>query len=358
MTDRRRLHSVPEIASLLNAQIMDLVQELLPAGRREGSEWRCGSIAGEPGQSLGVHLHGSKRGIWRDFAGPPDHQGDALDLVAQVRFGGNKSEALRWARAWLGLSEANPAGFGRVQAAKPERPEHAELDREGKTQKARALWLAGEAIPGTPVEAYLAGRGIELAALGRVPGALRFLPKCWCAEAETQLPAMVAAITRRGVHVATHRTYLAEERGTWRKAPLRKAKKVLGAYAGGIISLVRGPSGKPLAQAPDDDQVAIAEGIEDALTVALHEPALRSLACISLSNMAAVELPPQLADVVLVFDRDGENPQARAARERAVRAFMEQDRSVREVRPAEGFKDFNAWHQALREREQGKGQAA
>jgi len=352
----RRLHSVPEIAELLNAQIQALVEELLPAGRREGHEWRVGSIAGEPGQSLGVHLQGTRRGVWRDFAGPPDHQGDALDLVAQVRFGGNKSEALRWARAWLGLSGANPAAFGRVPAARPERPDHAELDREGKRQKAIALWLQGQPIEGTPVEAYLAARGIDLAALGRVPRALRFLPNAWCQEAEGQLPAMVAAITRRGHHVATHRTYLAEERGTWRKAPLRKAKKVLGAYAGGIISLVRGPSGKPLAQAPDDDQVAIAEGIEDALTVALHEPTLRCLACISLSNMAAVELPERLADVVLVFDRDGENPQARAARERAVRTFLEQGRSVREVRPAEGFKDFNAWHQALRD--QGKGHAA
>jgi hypothetical protein len=358
MSERRRLHSVPEIADLLNAQIVSLCEQLLPAGRRDGQEWRVGSIAGEPGQSLGVHLSGARRGVWRDFAGPPDHQGDALDLVAQVRFGGNKSEALRWARAWLGLSEHNPAGFGSVPAQRPERPEHAERDREGKRQKAVNMWLSGQPIEGTPVEAYLAARGIELAALGRVPRALRFIPNAWCQEAEGPLPAMVAAITRRGHHVATHRTYLAEERGTWAKAPLRKAKKVLGAYAGGVISLVRGPSAKPLAQAPDDDQVAIAEGIEDALTVALHEPTLRCLACISLSNMAAVELPEHLTDLVLVFDRDGENPQARAARERAVRGFLEQGRSVREVRPAEGHKDFNAWHQALRERDKGKEQAA
>jgi hypothetical protein len=71
--------------------------------------------------------------------------------------------------------------------------------------------------------------------------------------------------------------------------------------------------------------------------------------------MAAAVLPPQCLDVVLAFDRDGENAQARAARERAVRTLMEQGRSVREVRPPEGFKDFNAWHQA--QEQQGRGAA-
>ena len=44
-------------------------------------------------------------------------------------------------------------------------------------------------------------------------------------------------------------------------------------------------SNRPLAEAPADDQVAICEGIEDALTLALHDPALRVLAAISLSNL-------------------------------------------------------------------------
>jgi hypothetical protein len=60
-----------------------------------------------------------------------------------------------------------------------------------------------------------------------------------------------------------------------------------------------------------------------------------------------VQLPEQLSDLILAFDRDGENPAARAGRERAVRQYMEQGRSVREVFPPQGHKDFNAWHQAL-----------
>ena len=57
-----------EIARLLARSIDKLVLDLLPAGKREGHEWFVGSVTGEPGHSLGVHLTGTKAGIWSDFA--------------------------------------------------------------------------------------------------------------------------------------------------------------------------------------------------------------------------------------------------------------------------------------------------
>ena len=56
-----------EIARLLAARVDQLVLDLLPTGHREGHEWRVGSIGGEPGHSLGVHLTGTKAGVWSDF---------------------------------------------------------------------------------------------------------------------------------------------------------------------------------------------------------------------------------------------------------------------------------------------------
>ena len=343
----RPLHTVREIAGMLAARVEELAREMLPAGRKEGDEWRCGSIAGEPGQSLGVHLRGDKAGLWCDFSAP-HHKGDALDLVAQVRFGGDKAEALRWARHWLGLNSADPGSFRTVQAARPEvTRERQERDAEGKRQKAIALFLQGQPLQaGDPAASYLAARGLDLRALGRVPRALRFHPKVWCQEAEMQLPAMLAAMTSRGHHVATHRTWLMQDRGTWLKARLRAPKKVLGRVEGGFIPLWRGASGRPSAEAKPGEVLAIAEGIEDALTIAVHSPEWRVIAAYSLSNMANLQLPEACDDVVLIFDRDGENPQARAARARAERALLEQGRAVRAVTPPEGFKDFNAWHQA------------
>ncbi len=52
-----------DIASLLAVQIENLAAELLPSGRREGREWRCGSVQGEAGNSLGIHLQGDKAGV-------------------------------------------------------------------------------------------------------------------------------------------------------------------------------------------------------------------------------------------------------------------------------------------------------
>lgn len=325
---------------MLAQQAEALARELFPAGRRDGAEWRVGSLAGEAGQSLAVHLRPPKAGVWKDFAG--GEGGDALDLVAAARFGGDKGSALRWARAWLGLAAHDPR-LQQVAPVVPAKREPAPEDEEGR-QKAKALWLGGRLLPGTPAEAYLAARGITLEGLGRAPGALRFRPDVWCAERRINAPAMLAAIVRDGKTVGCHRTYLGQVGGRWGKAPIQAAKKVLGRIGGGFIPLWRGASSRPVSEAPADDVLAICEGIEDGLTIALHQPDWRVFACISLGNMAAIRLPEVFQDVVLIFDRDGENPQARAGRERAAEELLNQGRSVREVTPPLGFKDFNAWH--------------
>ena len=91
-----------DIARLLARQIDSLVRELLPHGKREGHEWRAGSIAGEAGHSLAVHLTGPKAGVWADFG--TGISGDALDLVAAVN-NCSLPEAMEWARRWLGIDQ-------------------------------------------------------------------------------------------------------------------------------------------------------------------------------------------------------------------------------------------------------------
>lgn len=82
-----------EISRMLAGQIRTLAPELLPNGRRDGHEWRVGSLAGERGQSLGIHLTGSRAGVWCDFAS--GERGDALGLVAAVLFAGDIAAALQ-----------------------------------------------------------------------------------------------------------------------------------------------------------------------------------------------------------------------------------------------------------------------
>ena len=91
-----------EIAGRLSERIEALCRELLPNGKRVGAEWWCGSVNGEAGQSLGVHLVGEKAGTWADLAG--DDRGDALDLVKKVlRL--DTRDAIGWAKPWLGIDD-------------------------------------------------------------------------------------------------------------------------------------------------------------------------------------------------------------------------------------------------------------
>jgi hypothetical protein len=86
------------IAQELAEHIADLCAAILPGGVRHGHEWRVGSIDGEGGESLGVHLTGQKAGVWSDFA--TGEKGDALELVKAVkRF--STTEAMDWSRDWL-----------------------------------------------------------------------------------------------------------------------------------------------------------------------------------------------------------------------------------------------------------------
>lgn len=110
---------------------------LLPAGKRSGAEWCVGSTGGEHGDSLRVHLTGTKAGVWADFAS--GESGDLLDLWAAVR-GLSIGEAMRDAKAYLGLP-AEPA-FAGTRKATYRRPEAKELPRGSDSKAFR--YLTGE----------------------------------------------------------------------------------------------------------------------------------------------------------------------------------------------------------------------
>jgi hypothetical protein len=263
MTAGGRLVDVSAVAAMLADRIDSLVAELLPAGTREGHEWRIGSIAGQPGRSMAVHLSGAKAGVWKDWSA--DVGGDSLDLVAQVLFHGDKGQALRWSRAWLGLDNADPATLKQHRREAAKRREQASEDDRQRQRRASGIFLAAQPqLVGTVAGTYLASRAIDLAQLGRQPRALRFHPQLWNEESRRYWPALVAAIVDpAGQMKAVHRTWLAPDGSG--KAPLRDSKMTLGRYAGGMIRLWRGTSGKPLREAPPGETIVISEGIEDAL---------------------------------------------------------------------------------------------
>lgn len=108
-----------EIASLLAQDVERVCAYLLPGGKREGAEWRAGSTDGEKGQSLGVHLTGTKAGVWADFNGGA--AGDLLDLWAAVRHC-SIAEAISEAKDYLGIAEPRFVEQKKV-FRRPEKPD-------------------------------------------------------------------------------------------------------------------------------------------------------------------------------------------------------------------------------------------
>ena len=330
-----------DLARMLAASAPALAERLLPAGHREGHEWVHPSLTGTSRRSLAVHLTGRKAGLWSDFSS--GEKGDALNLVATVVCAGSITDAMDWARTWLGLSSG--PGPAEQRRPPPPQPDPAEAERAEAATRANAvsIFLAGqEQLAGTPVALYLAGRGIDLAELARQPRSLRFHAGLWNRESGRRWPGMVAAVTNdAGDMVAVHRTWLTRaDDGRWTKAPLNDAKMSLGRLAGGSIRLWRGASNKPLARAPAGEAVAIGEGIETALSVVMACPELRVLCAVSLSNMANIVLPAAVRTVILLKDEDGDNPATKKAFARAVDHFQSEGRTVKVAHPPVG-KDFN-----------------
>lgn len=338
------LIDIGDVARMLNDRIDQLAPILLPGGYRDGPEWRAGSVAGERGKSLAVRISGSRRGVWQDFSNN-EHTGDALDLVAWCLFVGDKKKGLAWAKSWLGLGgESHKALEQRrseVRALAQKSDEAARRESESKIKIAKAIWMGAEIdVLGSPVDFYLAGRGIHLGELPRVPRAIRFAPACRYSDGR-YFPAMVGmVIGHDGQMLACHRTFLDKRNGVWKKADVEKAKMVLGPYRGGFIPLNRGASGKPIGQAPNGETVIIGEGIETSLSLAVACPEYRVLAAVSVGNFGAITLPPAIHRVILALDNDGENSQSARAVENAIRKFQNDGCEVRTMMPDAGM-DFN-----------------
>jgi predicted P-loop ATPase len=124
-------------AALARAEL--LVAAWLPGGKRDGHEWKCGSLSGEAGDSCSVNLNS---GLWADFA-TDERGGDLISLYAAVR-GIRQGEAARELAVELGLQVDVQADKSR--AGSSERPQRAgdqsarggQAERRGKAPEVAA----------------------------------------------------------------------------------------------------------------------------------------------------------------------------------------------------------------------------
>ena len=274
--------------------------------------------------------------------------GDAIAFMMQV-------ERLSFAEAVAELGAACgllPSASGERRSRPAPRivrqdtaAEAAELAR--RMTWSRAVWRSARLAAGTLVETYLRSRGITVAP----PPTLRFHPALKHPDG-CALPAMVAAVQGSdGGLAGIHRTYL-RPAGTG-KADVGQPKLMVGRCWGGAIRL-----------APAGPVLALAEGIETALSVLQASPGLPVWAAGTLGNLAGagrgrgrphpdrpnIALPSPLPDmdrpglvlpalvreVLIIADSDGDRPIGVALVERAARRFAAQGRKVRIAWPPRG----------------------
>ena len=193
-------------------------------------------------------------------------------------------------------------------------------DDAKRSEIALAIWQSSRPAQGTPVETYLASRGIYLPP----PDVLRFHPGLKHPSGGIW-PAMVALVTNGvdGTPLAIHRTFLARDGGG--KAPVDPQKMMLGPCRGGAVRL-----------AVPGDVLMVGEGIETCLA-AMQATGHPAWAALSTSGLRTLDLPEDVRDVIVLAD--GDDPGEAAARDCAWR-WKREGRRVRIARPPQGM-DFN-----------------
>ena len=212
--------------------------------------------------------------------------------------------------------------------------------RPSKVARALGAWRSAVSATGTLVQGYLQGRGI----ISAPPASIRFLPRQRNWSDGKTYPVMIALVQRvpgtderdlqNGallIDAGAHFTFL-QSGGV--NAPVRKAatdacKLTLGQLRHGGVWLTR------LNEI--DEQLAVAEGIETALSVQ-QITNLPTIAALSAAGMRSLRWPPQVRRLWIAADNDEVGREAaKVLLERALRAGLQ----VHIKLPARGKNDFN-----------------
>lgn len=199
---------------------------------------------------------------------------------------------------------------------------------ETRIRFAQSLFAEGKMCQGTPVQRYLEdGRGIAGLRFNHMKNTLRYHPEVLHSPSGQSLPAMLAQIRGpQGRPMGVHRTFLKPDGSG--KADVSPAKMMLGPSSGGAVRF-----------GPDSPVIALAEGIETALSVA-RASRLTVWATLSTSGLKGLILPPAPAGEVIILCADHDEAGISAAETAAVR-FEAEGRVVSIIHPHQSGADFN-----------------
>ncbi|GIK50336.1 MAG: hypothetical protein BroJett013_30330 [Alphaproteobacteria bacterium] len=363
------------VARALSERIDELVRWLgLAPLDKAGNMWTpLNPMRGDrhPGSFVIYGRGHAKAGGWVDYVEPDRLKGDALDLCAYIRTGNPRDRRTGYAAAceFLGWEGARALDL----PAQEKQRLALERDRE-LAEKADAEALAAERrqaferwahrdrrieVDGV-VWRYLASRGIDLhkfIADRRRPNALKQRDDDFHRESKRKLVSMTALISGPdGKPWSVHRTFLKADGSG--KADVEPARKIWpGKFWGGAIRLAKGVNDcspeEAARQGLCGEVLAIGEGVETMLSVALACPAWRAWAAGNVGAIGRVVVPASVSMVILVGEND-ESAEARRAFETAMREQAAQAKrqgyELYVTRPPAGVDDFNTALQRLGER--------
>jgi DNA primase len=320
-----------DIAAIKQAvSLLDIAQSYGIKLRRQGREWSgLSPFKAEKTPSFYVD---ERKGLFKCFAS--GEGGDVIRFV-QLMDGCDFAQAIERLRTQAGI--ADPGRRAQLARIYEQRRRDAEIEKAEQDQRhiavASGMWHASQSGHGSPVETYLAARGIDLDALERVygwrvPPALRFHPNCRARmdDIAWEGPAMLGVCARevlgRKHLVGVHRTFIAPDgRG---KADCPQPKMTLGGLYGAYTSLT-----------PPATVAVLGEGYETVLSVLVAAARLGRRAYgvsgLFLGNICGAGirrngaprteistepdpqrpgllLPDGVREVVLLKDADGKNP--------------------------------------------------
>ena len=181
-------------------------------------------------------------------------------------------------------------------------------------------------IAGTKAEAYLRQRGLEVFD----DADLRFHPNLTHWDTRTGHPALIGIIRdRAGSIIGVHRTYLDPDEPV--KARIEKPKMMLGQASGGAVRLGEAVAGLPLI---------LCEGIETGLALRHLSPRRPVWATLSTKGLERVQIPDDVAEVIVFADHDESGAGMRAA-QRAAQRLKAEGRRVTVAAPPVAGTDAN-----------------
>lgn len=183
--------------------------------------------------------------------------------------------------------------LGQIVAPRP--PDLAEIKKQTERRRRRkvaATEMFGRSAPapGTVVESYLRGRGINLP----IPASIRFAGTQTHPHDRKLYPVMIAAVCNANRQiVGCHRTYLRVDGSA--KADVPDARLSLGSLSEGCVHL-----------AEAWDVMAVCEGIETGLAY-MQLTGIPTWACLSTAGLQNAQLPDGVVHVAIAADVDQNN---------------------------------------------------